>query len=483
MRLTFHGAVGEVTGSCYLVEARGATIVVDCGMFQGGRSAEAKNRRPFPFDPRGIDAVVLTHAHVDHSGLLPKLVRDGFHGDVFVTPPTAELLGIMLPDSAHIHEQDAERATRHARRRRGKSAKTTEPLYTGDDAQRALERLRPRPFDESFEPAPGLVARFRRNGHILGASSLEVSASENGGESERGITRRVVFSGDVGRVNEPMLRDPDPPTEADLVLLESTYGDREHRPLDETLDELAGVLDAAAEAGENVLVPVFAVGRAQELLAHIGAFERAGRLAARPVYLDSPMAIRVTELYRRHVDCFRAEVREALAKDEESLDPKRLEFCRTPEESMALNKRHGALILAASGMCEGGRVMHHLKHNLWRDGSHVVIVGFQAQGTLGRALVDGARHVRVLGEKIAVRARIHTIGGFSAHGGQSELVWWSRELLASGAEVALVHGEPDQRDALAAKLRGAAKHGLRKPMPGDAVVLNARGSRCEWIDG
>jgi metallo-beta-lactamase family protein len=288
-----------------------------------------------------------------------------------------------------------------------------------------------------------------------------------------------VFSGDVGRVREPMLRDPDPPREADLLLLESTYGDRDHREHAESLDELAHVLEQAALSHENVIVPVFAVGRAQEVLAHIAAFERSGRLAQRPVYLDSPMAIRVTELSRRHAECFRAEVRAALER-REGVDPAGLEFCRTPDESMALNAKHGALILAASGMCEGGRVMHHLKHNLWRDGSHVVIVGFQAQGTLGRALVDGARSVRLLGEEVAVRASVHTIGGFSAHGGQSELVAWARDMLAGGADLALVHGEPPQRDALAARLAGVARHDVAKPMPGDAVVLRARGPRCAW---
>jgi metallo-beta-lactamase family protein len=479
LRVTFHGAAGEVTGSCYLVETHAANLLVDCGMFQGGRAESAKNRRAFPFDPRGLDAVVLTHAHIDHSGLLPKLVRDGFAGDVFATGPTADLLAIMLPDSAHIHEQDAARDARRARRRKGKSARVAAPLYTGLDAQRALEQVRPRPFDETFEAAPGVLARYRRNGHILGASSVELVAASGPDGGPAGIRRRVVFSGDVGRVREPMLRDPDPPREADLLLLESTYGDRDHREHAESLDELARVLEQAALAHENVIVPVFAVGRAQEVLAHIATFERSGRLAQRPVYLDSPMAIRVTELSRRHAECFRAEVRAALER-REGVDPAGLEFCRTPDESMALNAKHGALILAASGMCEGGRVMHHLKHNLWRDGSHVVIVGFQAQGTLGRALVDGARSVRLLGEEVAVRASVHTIGGFSAHGGQSELVAWARDMLAGGADLALVHGEPPQRDALAARLAGVARHDVAKPMPGDAVVLRARGPRCAW---
>lgn len=472
LRLTFHGAAGEVTGSAFLLETRGGNVLVECGMFQGGRDAAAKNRRPFPFDPRGIDAVLLTHAHVDHSGLLPKFVREGFHGQVYATPATCDLLGILLPDAAHIHEMEAQRISRRSERRRGKGARPLEPLYTAADAERALRLLAPSPEDRPFEIIAGVTVRLRRNGHILGAASAELQVAGTAG------MRTVVFSGDVGRAAEPLLLDPDPPRHADLCILESTYGDRDHKDLDASRTELAQVLEDAGRAGENVIVPVFAVGRAQELLYHLGRFEREGRLPPRPVYLDSPMAIRVTELYARHPTLMRPEVRAQLAQDG-GLDPRELAFCRTPEESMALNARRGAVILAASGMCEAGRVVHHLKHNLWRPEAHVVFVGFQARGTTGRALVDGARKVRVLGESIAVRARIHTVGGFSAHAGQGELVAFAQSMLAGGAELALVHGEPEKRAALAARLAGVARAGIHLPEQGSSVVLSA-GGRGVW---
>ncbi len=469
LRLTFHGAAGEVTGSAFLLETRGGSVLVECGLFQGGRDAAARNRRPFPFDPRGVDAVLLTHAHIDHTGLLPRLVREGFHGPVHATPATCDLLGILLPDAAHIHEQDAQRVSLRRERRRGSGSRLLEPLYTTADAERALGRLSPVPEDQPFKLVDGVSARLRRNGHILGAASAELQVAD------AGDTRTLVFSGDVGRAADPLLLDPDPPRRADLCLLESTYGDRDHKDLAASLEELAQVLDQAGRAGENVIAPVFAVGRAQELLYYIGRLEREGRIAPRPVYLDSPMAIRVTELYARHPALLAPAIRAELARGDGGLDPRELAFCRTPEESMALNARRGVVILAASGMCEAGRVVHHLRHNLWRPEAHVLIVGFQAQGTTGRALVDGARSVRLLGESIAVRARIHTVGGLSAHAGQSELAAFADPMLAGGAELVLVHGEPEKRAALARRLAGAAKAGIHLPQAGDSVVLPPRG--------
>lgn len=463
-RLTFHGASGEVTGSCYLLETAHARVLFECGLCQGERHARARNARPFPFDARGLDAVVLTHAHVDHSGLVPKLVRDGFRGKIHCTAPSGDLLGVLLRDSAHIHEQDAKSENRR-RERSGK--KPVEPLYEVADAERALAMLVLHPFDREVEVAPDLRVRFARAGHILGAASVEAWVRDGTFE------RKLVVSGDLGRRHEPLLLPPEPPAEADLVLLESTYGDRDHKDLDTTVAELAQALNEALQDGGNVIVPVFAVGRAQEVMHYIGQLERDGRIPELPVFLDSPMAVRATELYRRHADCFQ---RTASGVRCEALEPRRLELCRTPEESMRLNDRRGIVILSASGMCEGGRILHHLRHNLWRPSTDVVIVGFQARGTLGRALVGGAKNVRIFGESVAVKARIRTLGGFSAHAGQTELVEWVGPLVRSGARVALVHGEEEKRAILAAKLR--ERHGTEAWLPqlGDRVVLAKRGT-------
>ena len=369
-RLTFLGASGEVTGSSYLLETAEVRVLVDCGMCQGERHSRAANERPFPFDAAGLDAVVLTHAHIDHSGLLPRLVRDGFRGKIHATEATGELAGVLLRDSAHIHEQDTKSENRR-RARQGK--KPLEPLYEVADAERALGMFVRHPFDARVEVFDGLALRFVRAGHILGAASVECWLRADG------VERKVVFSGDLGRKREPLLLPPEPPAEADLVLLESTYGDRDHKDLDATIEELAQALREATQDGGNVIVPVFAVGRAQEILHYIGKLEREGRVPSLPVFLDSPMAVRATELYRRFAECFQGRRCEAL-------EPRQLEFCRTPEESMALNQRHGIVILSSSGMCEGGRIVHHLRHNLWKPSTDVVIVGFQA-----RAARPGAR--------------------------------------------------------------------------------------------
>lgn len=463
-RLTFLGAAGEVTGSMYSLETARARLLVDCGLHQGERRTRALNERPFPFDPRRLDFVALTHAHIDHSGLVPKLVRDGFRGKVHVTTPSAELLGILLRDSAHLQLQGAEQENRR-RLRAGK--RPIEPLYGLEDVERALGSLVTHPFDRVDEVAPGVRVRFARAGHILGAASLECWVRENTFE------RKVVFSGDVGRKREPLLLPPEPPAEGDLVLLESTYGDRDHKALDATVEELARVLTTAVADGGNVLVPVFAVGRAQEILHHIGQLEHAGRIPELPVFLDSPMAISAGELYQRHAECF-----QRASPDErcETFEPRRLELCRTPEESMRLNERRGIVILSASGMCEGGRILHHLRHNLWRPTTDVVIVGFQARGTLGRTLVDGAQRVRIFGEPVAVSARVHTLGGFSAHAGQSELLDWVSGLLANGARAALVHGEDDKRAALAAKLHARFGADPWRPRRGESISLCKRGT-------
>ncbi|TAJ25373.1 MAG: MBL fold metallo-hydrolase, partial [Planctomycetota bacterium] len=455
-RVAFLGAAGEVTGSCFLVETPRARVLVDCGMFQGGRAQAARNWSPFEFDPASIDAVLLTHAHIDHCGLLPRLVAEGFRGRIHASRATADVTRVMLEDSARIQQQDAQRATRK-RREHGRGQQPIEPLYTVDDAERACERLRAESFEAWFEPVAGLRARLRYASHILGAGSFELAFDAEGRE------RRINCSGDIGRYDEPLLRGPDSPDPAELVLMEATYGDRDHRSMPDTLREFEAILNAADEARANAVVPIFALGRAQEVLYHLGALERAGRVRPRPVFLDSPMAINVTELYRRHGDCLEERLRRELATSDGALSTQQLSFTRSSEESIRINGVRGAVILSASGMCEAGRILHHLKHNLGRPGTQVVMAGFQAAGTLGRALVDGARRVRVLGAEIEVAARVHTLGGFSAHAGQSGLLSWLRPQTVARPLVALVHAEPEKRAALAAKI--AALHGLSCATP------------------
>lgn len=442
--LMFSGAAGQVTGSCHVIGWNGRRVLLDCGLYQGDAETEAWNERPFPVPPDTVDAVVLSHAHLDHSGLLPRLVREGFHHEIFATRATADLLQIMLRDAAHLQEREAEWARRH---RNGRSA---QPLYRQEDVDTTLTRITPVPYGEWFDVVPGVRCRYLDAGHILGSAIVETAL---GGDGEQ---RRLVFSGDLGNRASPLLRDPELPERADLLLLESTYGDRDHRPMAETLDELETVLAGAADNGGNVLIPSFAVGRSQEILFRLGELYQAGRLKQQMVFLDSPMAIAATRVYDSYQRLYdsrdRAEIRQAHAGSlAEWLPP--LRYSHTPEDSMAINRiAGGAIIIAGSGMCNGGRIRHHLRHNLQRRQTRVVVVGFQARGTPGRALVDGARTLRLFGEEVPVNASIHTLGGFSAHAGQTGLVEWASAIGGKPA-IHLVHGEPDRIEALAAKLR------------------------------
>ncbi|HYW03533.1 MAG TPA: MBL fold metallo-hydrolase [Gammaproteobacteria bacterium] len=442
--LTFSGAAGQVTGSCHVLEWNGRHVLLDCGLYQGDAATEAWNERPFPVPPDTVDAVVLSHAHLDHSGLLPRLVRDGFRHGIFATRATADLLQIMLRDAAHLQEREAEWARRHRDRR------SAEPLYRQTDVDTTLTRITPVSYREWFDVVPGVRCRYRDAGHILGSAIVEVDLADG---ADR---RRLVFSGDLGNRASPLLRDPELPERAELLLLESTYGDRDHRPMAETLDELETVLAGAADNGGNVLIPSFAVGRSQEILFRLGELYQAGRLKQQMVFLDSPMAIAATRVYDGYQRLYnsrdRAEIREAHAGSlAEWLPP--LRYSHTPEDSMAINRiAGGAIVIAGSGMCNGGRIRHHLRHNLQHRATRVVIVGFQARGTPGRALVDGARSLCLFGEEVPVNASIHTLGGFSAHAGQTGLVEWA-SAIEGRPSIHLVHGEPDRLSALAAKLR------------------------------
>ncbi len=448
-KLTFYGATEGVTGSLYLLESGQSRILLDCGLFQGRHEEESNNLKPLPFDVAGIDAVVLSHAHLDHSGRLPLLVKQGYGGPIYMTQPTSELIAILLKDAASLQERDVEWENRR-RRRSGKPE--IDPLYTQDDAEAALSLCADRPYHQAFEITRGVSVRFCDAGHILGSSIVEVFIQEDG------HSKKLVFSGDLGNSQAALLRDPDIVEDADILLLESTYGDRDHKSMDDTLEEFEQVLEDASRNGGNILIPSFAVGRTQEIIFRLGELYQKGKLPHQAVYLDSPMAIAVTRVYNQHQNVYSDEDMNAIerAGDNNPFTPESLKtflptlrFSESTEESMALNKiKSGAIIIAGSGMCNGGRIRHHLKHNLWRKQSHVVFVGFQAIGTPGRTLIDGAKSIRMAGEEIVVRAAIHTLGGFSAHASQTQLLEWLSHFESSQPRLFLVHGEDTAKRAL-----------------------------------
>ncbi len=427
-------------------------------MFQGPSSTRARNTAPFDFEPRAVDFVVLTHAHLDHSGLLPRLAAHGFSGPIYSTPATRDLLTVLLPDSAHLQQVDADRAARHGRE--------YATAYTLDEVREVLKQVRTLPYDLSVEPAAGVRLCLREAGHILGSSIVELSVADGN------VTRKVVVSGDLGQPGRPILRDPAIISEADVLLLESTYGDRDHRSLASTLDELTAILGPALSSGV-VLVPAFAVGRTQEFLYHLDRLTREGRLSDLTVFLDSPMAAEVTAITSRHFELFDDEARRLATEAPAPHSPAmHLKVTASVQDSIALNRiESGAIIIAASGMCDGGRIRHHLRHRLSNPHTTVLIVGFQAAGTLGRLLVDGARSVRLFGEDIPVHAHIATLGGFSAHADQSALVEWLSHFRAPPQHLFLVHGEERASTALATRIKDKLGWDARIPADRERVHI------------
>ena len=462
MQLQFLGAAREVTGSCFLLETDQARVLIDCGLIQGRWQDEARNREPFAFEAQGLDAVVLTHAHLDHSGRLPLLIMAGYRGAIYTQRATRDLCRIMLKDSGHLQEKDAQWENR---KRQRKGLRPLEPLYTVADAQASMQYFKTLDYDVEQRIAPGVWLRLRDAGHILGSAIVELRVQDKGGE------RRIVFSGDLGHHGAPILRDPVRVTQADLVVMESTYGDRNHRDWDSTWQELGEVLRSAREGHGNILIPAFAVGRTQELLYVFQQHYREWGLDAWNIFVDSPMAIEATEVYAHHWRLYDAEAAQARTDNDGPFTLPNLHYSRTPNQSMAINRiRSGALVIAGSGMCTGGRIKHHFKHNLWRSDCHVIMVGFQARGTLGRSLVDGAKHVRLWGETIRVGAKIHTIGGLSAHADQSGLLDWYSSFQGQ-PPVALVHGEENAIATLGAVLheRGVK---VTQPQPGEVLKIS-----------
>jgi metallo-beta-lactamase family protein len=462
MRISLCGAAQEVTGSGYLVETAKARVLVDFGMFQGGRSAEARNRILAPVNPLSLDAIVATHAHLDHTGRLPLLPSRGFRQTIHATHATVDFAGLILADSARLQQADAERRSRRLLRA-GKEP--VRPLYEPPDVEVLLPLFSPLAYGERREVADDVHVRLVDAGHILGSASVEMTIREHGGE------RVVVFSGDVGLEGSPIVRDPTPLEHADLVFLESTYGDRDHRPQAETLQEFRAIMATAVAERQKILIPAFAIGRAQEILYRLAEQFRSESLPELPVYLDSPMAIAATRLYAKHRALFDEEA-EAMARNTPFLrEVAGLRFTETAAESRALSESSDmGVIIAGSGMCDGGRIVHHLRHNLWRRNVAVLIVGFQVQGSLGRKLVDGAREVRIFGEKIVVRAAVHTLGGFSAHAGQCGLVEWASHLARSRARFILTHGEPKACQGLSAALR--TQLGIESECPGRGATIS-----------
>jgi metallo-beta-lactamase family protein len=459
MKIQLFGAAGEVTGSAYFVQCEAGRLLVDFGMFQGSKECEDKNKVPPPLATGAVDAIVLTHAHLDHTGRLPMLPLVGFRGPVFATQATRELAALILKDSAHLQEGEAER---HNRKHPDQPKEA--PLYTQQDVEHFLPRFQTVELHKTFEPIKGVSITVRDAGHMLGSGSIQLKTTEGG------KTKTVVFSGDLGPRGAPLLRDPEPFENADLVFLESTYGDRDHRPLTETLAECRTIVQRAAGRRGKILVPVFAIGRAQDMMYHLAGMFRRREVPVFPIYLDSPMAIEALDVYKHHPDLFDAEAQELWKSGTLTNELEALHVCRTANESKALNDMKGPLmILAASGMCNGGRIMHHLLHNLSKPETEVMIVGYQGDGTLGRRLVDGAKNVNVLGEHVEVKAQVSTLGGFSAHAGQTELLEWLGAMVKGKPRVVLTHGEDKGRKPLAEKIQ--QRFGLSATLPKFADVI------------
>lgn len=442
MQISFHGASRDVTGSCYLVECDGTRILIDCGMFQGSRELNEDNADDFGFDPETVDFLLLTHAHLDHCGRLPLLDSRGFKGEVITTSATRELARLVMLDSAGLQEEEARYLNRRSAKH-GREGKEVEPLYTILDALNSLEHFgRTAHYSQPLQLTSNIKATFIDAGHILGSACIVLETKVAGRQS------RLLFSGDLGLSARPILRDPAPPPKADVVIMESTYGDRQHKQLQPSVAEFYEAITSTVKRGGNVVIPTFALERAQEILFYLHAGKTSGNLPeSLQVFLDSPMAISATQIFRRHPECYDEETAELFRTGRDPFQFPGLHLTRETAESMAINKiSGGAVILAGAGMCTGGRVRHHLKHNLGRSQCSVVFVGFAAQGTLARQIVDGAKSVKIFGDDYPVRAHIHTIGGFSAHAGQDELLAWHRR--TNAPMTFLVHGEPESMTAL-----------------------------------
>jgi len=462
MHIEFYGATSGVTGSCHILRANGHTILLDCGLIQGRREEMEKNRNPFPFAPDEISAVVLSHGHIDHSGRIPLLVKQGYSGPIYTQNATGDLCDILLQDAAYLQEKDAQYENKWRKR---KKKPLIEPLYTTDDASAALKNIVGLRYREKREILPGIQLCYQDAGHILGSTSVEIWLSENGQQ------RKVVFSGDLGQYDTPILNDPAVIESADHVIIESTYGNRLHRDRQGTIDEIGQIISDAAHHKGNLLIPAFSIGRTQEILYYLGKYYAEWNLDRWQVFLDSPMAIRASKVYWEYPHLYDEEATKLRKQVNEMPHLKNLHLTPSPKESMAINRiKSGAIIISASGMLTGGRVIHHLKHNVSRNGAHIMIVGYQANGTLGRRLVNGEPTIRIHGDEYRVKASIHTVGGLSAHADMDDLLRWIGNF-KSNPQVHVVHGEAevkqDFRDTLESRLNLQAS----VPAPGEIQEL------------
>ncbi|HVZ14951.1 MAG TPA: MBL fold metallo-hydrolase [Bauldia sp.] len=463
MKISFHGADREVTGSCHLIECAGKRILVDCGMFQGSRDLNEDNGEPFGFDAAAIDVLLLTHAHLDHCGRIPLLAKRGFHGEIIATAATRELARLVMLDSARLQEEDAARRQRHTGPWKKNGGEPPAPLYTVLDAVNVQDRFgRVAQYGVAIDVAPGIRATFIDAGHILGSASIVLDLSENG------VARRITMSGDIGNAGRPLMRNHTPPPVSDLVVMETTYGDRNHKPYDVSVEEFYTAIDETFSRGGNVIIPTFALERAQELIYAIHQAIGRSRIApAVQVFLDSPMAVSATQIFREHPECLSEEAVKLFSDGDDPLKLPGLHLTVETADSIKLNTiRGGAIIMAGSGMATGGRVVHHLRHNIGRREAGIIFVGFAGQGTLARTIIDGAKTVRIMGEELPVKAHVYTINGFSAHAGQAELLEWQKPSQAK--RTVLVHGDEQVMGTFGKLLTNTE---VIMPKRGDALEL------------
>ena len=466
IEISFLGAAQNVTGSRFLLQANGKRVLIDCGLYQE-RAFRERNWKSFPVPPGSIDAVLLTHAHLDHCGYLPKLVKDGFSGKIYCTAATSEITKIILLDSAHIQEEDARHKRKRHKRESRKGKYPTVPLYTGEDAEACFKLFAPLAYEQTQQITSGIQARFRDAGHILGASMIEVKVTGNSQE------RTILFSGDVGRHDKPILQDPSSFDHADYVLIESTYGDRIHKSTDSIKPDLEKVINDTHKAGGNIVIPSFAVERSQEVLYFINELLIEKRIPKLPVVMDSPMAIRVTEVFEKHPELFDKEMIERLRQESSLFDLPDLQMARSTNESKAIHSMRGTtVIIAGSGMCTGGRVKHHLVHNISNPKNAILFVGYQANGTLGRLIVEGTKEVRILGQNYPVKAKVVQITGFSAHADRDELTTWLSALKSPPRRLFVVHGEAESANSFAEHIKTQKGWQVHVPSYEEKVLLD-----------
>lgn len=470
MKISFLGAAKIVTGSNFLIETKNTKFLIDCGMFQGSKSINRMNYEPFSFNPGEIDFMVLSHAHIDHSGRIPKLTKKGFKGNIYTTKATTDLCSIMLPDSGHIQEMENKWDNRKRRRSGGK---LREPLYTVKEAEESLKYFKPVLYNQKIKLSEEVTLRFRDAGHILGSSIIELWIKE-----EEGKETKLVFSGDLGRRDRPILRDPSIIDEADYLIVESTYGNKLHHPSEDDAKELISIINATAKRGGNVVIPSFAIERAQDIIYELNKYyteyvksEDQDFLSV-PVYVDSPLTVSATEIFLRNPDCFDEDTLKLINIGNNPLDFRNLKFTRTVEESKQINfSKESKVIISASGMCTAGRIKHHLKHNLWRKESSIVFVGYQAEGTLGRKIKEGEKVVKIFGEEIQVNAEIHSLEGFSGHADKEGIMWWIKGFKNQPQKIFVVHGEEEATEEVSRKIEEELKIKTHIPELGETLSI------------